>query len=92
MRVVIFTETFLPKLDGIVSVVCLLLDHLVEHGVRLGQEPAAGTGGSAVRQLSPPLRVGAVALPHEAELIRVVPAGEARVGRCAGRPHTSSTA
>lgn len=28
MRVAIITETFLPKVDGIVKVVCLLLDHL----------------------------------------------------------------
>lgn len=33
MRVAIFTETFLPKTDGIVRVVCLLLDHLQKRGV-----------------------------------------------------------
>jgi len=33
MRVAIFTETFLPKMDGIVRVVCLLLDHLSENGI-----------------------------------------------------------
>lgn len=33
MRVVFFTETFLPKIDGIVTVTCLLLDHLAERGV-----------------------------------------------------------
>ncbi|MFP4321812.1 MAG: glycosyltransferase family 4 protein [Anaerolineales bacterium] len=33
MRVAIFTETFLPKIDGIVTVVCLLLDHLHKRGV-----------------------------------------------------------
>lgn len=33
MRVAIFTETFLPKVDGIVTVICLLLDHLAERGV-----------------------------------------------------------
>ncbi|MEQ8676948.1 MAG: glycosyltransferase family 1 protein [Aggregatilineales bacterium] len=33
MRVALFTETFLPKVDGIVTVVCLLLDHLAERGV-----------------------------------------------------------
>ncbi len=33
MRVAVFTETFLPKLDGIVTVICLLLDHLAERGV-----------------------------------------------------------
>jgi len=33
MRVALFTETFLPKLDGIVRVVCLLLDHLKARGI-----------------------------------------------------------
>ena len=33
MRVAIFTETFLPKIDGIVTVVCLLLDHFAERGI-----------------------------------------------------------
>ncbi len=33
MRVAVFTETFLPKTDGIVRVVCLLLDHLKMRGV-----------------------------------------------------------
>jgi glycosyltransferase involved in cell wall biosynthesis len=33
MRVAVFTETFLPKIDGIVTVVCLLLDHLDKRGI-----------------------------------------------------------
>ncbi|MFW5692061.1 MAG: glycosyltransferase family 4 protein [Chloroflexota bacterium] len=33
MRVALFTETFLPKRDGIVTVICLLLDHLAQRGV-----------------------------------------------------------
>lgn len=33
MRVALFTETFLPKVDGIVTVVCLLLDHLAKRGI-----------------------------------------------------------
>lgn len=28
LRVALFTDTFLPKLDGVVTVMCLLLDHL----------------------------------------------------------------
>lgn len=46
MRVALFTETFLPKVDGIVTVICLLLDHLAKRGVdsvivapRLGDVP-----------------------------------------------------
>ncbi len=33
MRVALFTDTFLPKVDGIVAVICLLLDHLATRGV-----------------------------------------------------------
>lgn len=33
MRIVYFTETFLPKIDGIVSIMCLLLEHLQARGV-----------------------------------------------------------
>jgi glycosyltransferase involved in cell wall biosynthesis len=33
MRVALFTETFLPKIDGIVTVICLLLDHLEKRGI-----------------------------------------------------------
>lgn len=33
MRVALFTETFLPKVDGIVTVICLLLDHLAKCGI-----------------------------------------------------------
>jgi glycosyltransferase involved in cell wall biosynthesis len=33
MRVAFFTETFLPKIDGIVTVICLLLDHLEQRGI-----------------------------------------------------------
>ncbi len=33
MRVALFTETFLPKVDGIVTVLVLLMDHLIERGV-----------------------------------------------------------
>jgi glycosyltransferase involved in cell wall biosynthesis len=33
MRVAVFTETFLPKIDGIVTVVCILLDHLEKRGI-----------------------------------------------------------
>ena len=32
MRIAIFTETFLPKLDGIVSILCLALQRLQERG------------------------------------------------------------
>jgi glycosyltransferase involved in cell wall biosynthesis len=34
MRIALFTETFLPKIDGIVKVVCLTLDHFQRRGVK----------------------------------------------------------
>jgi glycosyltransferase involved in cell wall biosynthesis len=35
MRVAIFTDTFLPKIDGIVTVICRLLEHLQRRGVQV---------------------------------------------------------
>jgi glycosyltransferase involved in cell wall biosynthesis len=35
MRVVIYTETFLPKIDGIVRVACLTVQHLRRHGIEV---------------------------------------------------------
>lgn len=35
MRVAIFTDTFLPKVDGIVTVICRLLEHLERRGVQV---------------------------------------------------------
>ena len=33
LRVALFSETFLPKLDGVVTVMCLLLDHFKARGI-----------------------------------------------------------
>ncbi|MGQ9849649.1 MAG: glycosyltransferase family 4 protein [Aggregatilineaceae bacterium] len=33
MRVALFTETFLPKIDGIVTVLILLMDHLIQRNI-----------------------------------------------------------
>ncbi len=69
MRVALFTETFLPKIDGIVTVVCLLLDHLTKRGIetvivapKMGIEayketPVIGVPGVPL-PLYPELRVG----------------------------------
>lgn len=74
MRVVVFTETFLPKLDGIVSVVCLLLDHLIERGIEpIVVAPRLGDGIEeyhGVRVIS----VNGMTLPLYPEL-RVGPPG-----------------
>lgn len=69
MRVALFTETFLPKVDGIVTVMCLLLDHLTERGIetvvvapKMGceqykQTPVIGVPGVRF-PLYPELRIG----------------------------------
>lgn len=69
MRVALFTETFLPKIDGIVTVVCLLLDHLAKRGIetaivapkmgceRYNQTPVIGVNGVRF-PFYPELRVG----------------------------------
>lgn len=47
MRIVIITETFLPKVDGIVKVTCLLLDHLSRRGIEaMVIAPRYGESGS----------------------------------------------
>ena len=47
MRIAIITETFLPKVDGIVKVSCLLLDHLSRRGIEaLVIAPRYGDGSS----------------------------------------------
>ncbi len=69
MRVAIFTETFLPKIDGIVRVVCLLLDHLHSKGIetiifapKLGEEVHFEYNGSKV------ITVDGVPIPWYPEL------------------------
>jgi glycosyltransferase involved in cell wall biosynthesis len=69
MRVALFTETFLPKIDGIVTVVCLLLDHLDKRGIetlvvapkmgveRYNNTPVIGVPGVTL-PLYPELKVG----------------------------------
>lgn len=69
MRVAFFTETFLPKVDGIVTVTCLFLDHLEQRGIqtaivapKMGVEsyratPVIGVPGVTM-PLYPELKVG----------------------------------
>src|SRR5258706_7016638 len=68
MRVAIFTETFLPKLDGIVSILCMALRRIEERGhqalligppdvpPRYGGTQCLGTGGPRF-PLYPELRI-----------------------------------
>jgi glycosyltransferase involved in cell wall biosynthesis len=61
MRVAIFTETFLPAMDGIVRVLCRLLDHLHSNGIetlviapQLGTKPVTEYNGSQVVTVAGP--------------------------------------
>ncbi len=79
MRVALFTETFLPKIDGIVTVTCLLLDHLEQRGIetvivapRMGVEryrstPIIGVPGVTL-PLYPELKVGPPTLSTYSQL------------------------
>jgi len=79
MRVALFTETFLPKIDGIVTVICLLLDHLEKRGIetvivapKMGVErynatPIIGVPGVRL-PLYPELRIGPPTLSTYNEL------------------------
>ena len=84
MRVAIFTETFLPKIDGIVTVVCLLLDHLEKRGVdavvvapkmgvdRYRNTPVIGVPGVRF-PMYPELRIGPPTLDTYHELKKYQP-------------------
>lgn len=67
MRIAIFTETFLPKTDGIVRVVCLLLDHLKSRGIET-VVVAPRSGDITEYNGMPVLTVPAVSFPLYPEL------------------------
>lgn len=75
MRVAVFTETFLPKVDGIVRVVCLLLDHLTERGIEtMVVAPKLGDGSMTQYNQTPVIGVNGVTFPLYPEL-KVGPPG-----------------
>lgn len=70
MRVALFTETFLPKTDGIVNTLCHLLDHLARRGhTSVLFAPSGGPGHYAQ---TPVIGLTAVPFPLYPEL-RLVP-------------------
>ena len=79
LRIALFTETFLPKVDGIVNTLCHLLDHLDEreHASLLFAPRGALTNGQA-------MQAGAYTLRYEGPLQWKVPddrdVTEARLG------------
>jgi phosphatidylinositol alpha 1,6-mannosyltransferase len=70
MRIALFTETFLPKTDGIVNTLCHLLDHLARRGhASLLFAPA---GGPTCYAQTPVVGLSALPFPLYPE-IRLVP-------------------
>jgi glycosyltransferase involved in cell wall biosynthesis len=68
MRVALFTETFLPKVDGIVTVLVLLMDHLIKRGVEfVVVAPKIGEDVTEYRG-NPVINVPSVPLPFYPEL------------------------
>jgi glycosyltransferase involved in cell wall biosynthesis len=60
LRIAVFTETFLPKIDGVVSILCQMLERLNEQGYKVilfGPEggPAEYAGAEIVGVGGPPL-------------------------------------
>lgn len=73
LKIALFTETFLPKLDGVVTITCLLLDHFRRVGVDAlivspGQHPAEYNG-------FPVLSVPGVPMPMYPEAKLGIPGG-----------------
>jgi glycosyltransferase involved in cell wall biosynthesis len=60
LKIAVFTETFLPKIDGVVSILCLMLQRLNEHGYKVllfgpPGGPAEYAGAEIVGVGGPPL-------------------------------------
>jgi glycosyltransferase involved in cell wall biosynthesis len=72
MRVALFTETFLPKVDGIVTVLVLLMDHLIERGVEFAVIAPRLDGRITDYRGHPVIGVPGVRLPLYPEL-RIAP-------------------
>jgi len=71
MRIVLFTETFLPKVDGIVTRLCYTIDHLQRAGDRV--LVVAPEGGITEYKGAQVLGVGGFPLPLYPELTLALP-------------------
>lgn len=76
MRIAFFTETFLPKIDGIVNTLCYLLDHLSDHGH--ASLLFAPRGGPAKFAATPVVGLRGVRFPLYRELKLVPPVIDVR--------------
>ncbi|MCK6625651.1 MAG: glycosyltransferase family 1 protein [Anaerolineae bacterium] len=71
MRIAFFTETFLPKIDGIVNTLCYLLQHLAARGH--ASLLFAPEGGPLKYAQTPVIGLGAIPFPLYPELKLVPP-------------------
>lgn len=71
LRIALFTESFLPKLDGVVTVLCLLLDHLRS----IGAEVIVFAPGKHVESYQgyPVVGMPGLAVPFYPELTAAIP-------------------
>ncbi len=76
MRIAIITETFLPKVDGIVNTLCHLLDHLALRGHQ--SLLFAPEGGPAVYAKTPVIGLPAIPFPIYPELRFVAPSADVK--------------
>ena len=84
MRIALFTETFLPKIDGIVNTLCHLLHHLEARGhPSILFAPAGGPKRFAATEV---LGIGSLPLPVYPELRMVNPLTDVRAPLEAFRP------
>lgn len=84
MRIALFTETFLPKTDGIVNTLC----HLLEHLARRGHESLlfAPAGAPSHYSRTPVIGLAAVPFPLYPELRLVPPTVDVSVRLAAFSP------
>lgn len=85
MRIAIFTETFLPKIDGIVNTLCYLLEHLALRG---HQSLLFAPDDDATQYASTPIiRFNGVSFPLYPEVKIVPPTVNVREHLALFRPH-----
>jgi glycosyltransferase involved in cell wall biosynthesis len=74
LRVGLFTEVFLPKIDGVVTIACLTLDHYRQRGV----EALVFAAGKRVREYQgyPVVSAPGISMPFYPELELALPRGK----------------
>ncbi len=85
MRIALFTESFLPKMDGVVTTLCHLLDHLAKQGH--SSILFAPAGGPLHYAQTPVISLPAVPFPLYPEIKLVPPTIDVSEHLRAFRPH-----